>query len=73
MDGDNVKEMLRMRAGDAKVNVRKAAIQALESVVKLDGGDMFNKQVLTICLIFVSFNLYVCFQRDVSALNCTHI
>ena len=52
MDGDNVKEMLRTRAGDAKVNVRKAAIQALESVVKLDGGDMFNKQVQTILLLF---------------------
>ncbi|XP_013421009.1 condensin-2 complex subunit D3-like [Lingula anatina] len=43
-DGKGVVSMLRRRACDEKVNVRKAALQALENVVRME-GDAFNKQV----------------------------
>ncbi len=36
--------MLRRRAGDEKVNVRKAAIQALENIIILE-SDQYNKEV----------------------------
>ena len=36
--------MLRRRAGDEKVNVRKAALLALENIVRMD-GDCLNKEV----------------------------
>ncbi len=42
-DGKGVTSMLRWRAGDEKVNVRKAALQALESVVRLE-GDAYSKE-----------------------------
>ncbi len=36
-DGKGVVSMLRRRAADEKVNVRKAALQALENIMRLDG------------------------------------
>lgn len=44
VDGRSVVSTLRRRAGDGKVNVRKAALQALENIVRLD-GEAFQKQV----------------------------
>ena len=50
--------MLRRRAADEKVNVRKVALQALENIIRLD-GDNFNKEVGDISfLILVPFILY---------------
>ena len=43
-DGKGVMSLLRRRAGDEKVNVRKAALQALENIIKLE-SDGFNKEV----------------------------
>ena len=43
-DGKGVMSLLRRRAGDEKVNVRKAALQALENIVKLE-SDGYNKEV----------------------------
>ncbi|CAH1786833.1 unnamed protein product, partial [Owenia fusiformis] len=40
-DGQGVVSLLRRRATDEKVNVRKAALQALENIIKLD-GEHFN-------------------------------
>ena len=46
-DGQGLVSMLRRRAGDSKVHVRKAAIQALHGMIKLQGQDSehLNKQV----------------------------
>ncbi|XP_013421008.1 condensin-2 complex subunit D3-like, partial [Lingula anatina] len=46
-DGKGVVSMLRRRACDEKVNVRKAALQALENVIRMEGA-AFNKQDLDI-------------------------
>lgn len=54
MDGDGVKDMLRRSLRDMKVNVRKAAMQTLEFVIKLD-GDLFNKEVGSHLLISYCF------------------
>ena len=42
-DSKGVTSMLRRRASDVKVSVRKAALQALENIIKL--VDSFNKEV----------------------------
>ena len=43
-DGKGMLSMLRRRAADEKVNVRKSALVALENIIRLN-GDSFNQQV----------------------------
>ena len=43
-DSTGILSMLRRRAGDTKINVRKAALQTLEAIIRLEGSG-FNQQV----------------------------
>lgn len=66
-DHAGVMSMLRRRCSDDKINVRKAALQVLEKIIKLE-GDNFTWQVyfmrifngLACALIWCDFFLY-CF------------
>lgn len=49
-DEQGVLSMLRRRAGDEKVQVRKAALQALEGVVRFEAPD-YRRQVSDLILI----------------------
>ena len=42
-DSTGVVSMLRRRVCDEKVNVRKAAVQALESIILLDATNFFDQ------------------------------
>lgn len=47
VDGKGVVSMLRRRAMDERVNVRKAALQALESLIRIE-GNLLNAEDLKI-------------------------
>ena len=51
-DGKDVASMMIRRIEDPKVNVRKSAIQALESLIKLE-RDIRTKEVFELISIFI--------------------